>query len=517
MKPLLALFVRALRQDTRSPTTYLGRAILALVMILLLFTTQMATGWGGAPGLQFFMSATYINFCFISLAGLSYFASVITEEKEEQTLGLLRMTNLNPLSILLGKSTHRLFGALLLLLAQFPFTVLAIAFGGITLNQVVAAYCTLAAYLVMLSNMALLASVIARRTARAVLLTFVLLIIYFFGPLLFTEGLSRLANYNPDAGNAVKHLLQSFLSGWEQNTPVRQLATIARTGFSGTPISAQVIINLALGCGFFGLAWLLFDRFTVEQPEPTSARRLLSRKKNQGRLLPPRRAWKRAILWKDYHFLAGGTSGTMIKLLVYIMIVAFADSRTPGRADTLERVGTLLVTLMPIALGVEVAFAANRIFQSEVRSKTLSTLGVLPMSWRRIAYEKVGAAVLGLWPGVLLFALGAACVDSTADLIDWLFHPRRWTESDASWLLVVAVAGASTLCFIHMVANLSLRIRWGALPAAFAITYFTTMLLAVFATQGTTGLVIEMLVTLGATLALHVNVGTRLRELAAAE
>ena len=52
--------------------------------------------------------------------------SAEAEEKEEQTLGLLRMTGLNALSILLGKSTSRLLGALLLLLAQFPFTIFAI-------------------------------------------------------------------------------------------------------------------------------------------------------------------------------------------------------------------------------------------------------------------------------------------------------------------------------------------------------------------------------------------------------
>ena len=54
----------------------------------------------------------------------------MAEEKEEQTLGLLRMTGLSPLSILLGKSTSRLCGALLLLAAQFPFTIFAVTLGG---------------------------------------------------------------------------------------------------------------------------------------------------------------------------------------------------------------------------------------------------------------------------------------------------------------------------------------------------------------------------------------------------
>src|SRR5439155_21710329 len=121
--------------------------------------TQESMRWLGAPGLRFFQAVVQINFFFITLAGVGYFASAITEEKEEMTLGLLRMTSLNPLSILLGKSTSRVFGAVLLLLAQFPFTLLAVSLGGVSVAQVMAVYCTLGAYVFLLSNVALFCSV----------------------------------------------------------------------------------------------------------------------------------------------------------------------------------------------------------------------------------------------------------------------------------------------------------------------------------------------------------------------
>ena len=63
----------------------------------------------------------------------------------------------------LGKSTSRLLGAILLLLVQLPFTLLAITLGGVTLNQVIAAYFSLMAYMVLLANVGLLCSVIKRR------------------------------------------------------------------------------------------------------------------------------------------------------------------------------------------------------------------------------------------------------------------------------------------------------------------------------------------------------------------
>ena len=136
--PALALFERALRLETRSAVMCWARiGLLAIILVILLPIQAMArSGWYGAPGLRFLQEMVWVNLVFITLAGLSYFASAITEEKEEMMLGLLRMTNLNPVAILLGKSTSRLIGALLLLLVQVPFVLLAVTLGGVAYDVV---------------------------------------------------------------------------------------------------------------------------------------------------------------------------------------------------------------------------------------------------------------------------------------------------------------------------------------------------------------------------------------------
>src|ERR1017187_976178 len=113
--PALALFERSLRLETRSALMCWARVGLLILILFLLFTIQsMArTGGVGAPGLNFLEEMVWLNFVCITLAGLSYFASAITGEKEEMMLGLLRMTDLNSVAILFGKSTSRLVGALL--------------------------------------------------------------------------------------------------------------------------------------------------------------------------------------------------------------------------------------------------------------------------------------------------------------------------------------------------------------------------------------------------------------------
>jgi len=125
---------------------------------------------GERAGARVLGNVVFINCLFIVLAGLSHFASAITEEKEEMTLGLLRMTNLNALSILLGKSTSRVVNALLLLAAQFPFTLLAISLAAWPCGRSCGVLHARRVHHFM-ANLALLASVICRRTTGAAVFT----------------------------------------------------------------------------------------------------------------------------------------------------------------------------------------------------------------------------------------------------------------------------------------------------------------------------------------------------------
>ena len=100
--PLLALFIRSLREDSRLKLTYFARVGLVLVILLFMFSVEAESGGRNGPGLTFFSMVITIDCVFIVLAGCGWFASSITEEKEEMTLGLLRMTNLNPVGFISG-------------------------------------------------------------------------------------------------------------------------------------------------------------------------------------------------------------------------------------------------------------------------------------------------------------------------------------------------------------------------------------------------------------------------------
>jgi hypothetical protein len=326
--PALALFERSLRLETRSMLMSWGRAGLLGLILLMLFPIQSMAraGWYGAPGLRFLQELVWLNVLFITLAGLSYFASAITEEKEEMMLGLLRMTDLNPVAILLGKSTSRLVGALLLLLVQVPYVLLAVTLGGVGLLQIVASYGTLLSYLFLVCNVALMFSVVFRNTTTAAASTLGFLLLFLLGHYWAADIDHHIASshlLNPQQGPW--SILTSLIHLWRQATPIDRLGAIFQTGFAGPAIGFQVWSNLALGVVFFLLAWMVFDWCTRQEKEAAPPRYWFRHRATRRSRIPPHLVGIRAVSWKDFTFICGGKLGLVLKFTVVAFLVALCN------------------------------------------------------------------------------------------------------------------------------------------------------------------------------------------------
>ena len=515
--PLLALFARSLREDTRLKLTYFARSGLVTVILIFMLMVDSSGGMGTGQGLGFFGTVIYVDLVFILLAGCGYFASAITEEKEEMTLGLLRMTNLNPLSILLGKSTSRLCGALLLLVAQLPFTMLAVTLGGISLGQIAAAYCTLGAFLIFLANLALLASVLCQRSAGAAALTIGALLLFFaVVPLLnwIAHLPAQFGLITEDAAWVVA-LEQVAEFAWKAS-PFTRISEVLATGFNDRAFGWQAASNLALGAGCFLLAWLGFDRFCEERPESGPRRAGASRRR---RFLRAGRVWQRALAWKDFYFLTGGKVWVLGKFLIYglpLVVMACWPERLGG-PPRLEAFGFMTMVIAWWVLTFELAFIAASIFKTERQGQTLSTLAVLPMSLRRIAWQKLTGTLPTLIPAASYFLIGALCASKT--ILEALKHFPAEKEG-FSILLGFAYAGGQYVVFLYLTANLSLRLKRGALPLALGIQFLVqmfvpAMFMAMASAEG--GLVLLVFATVVAIGFLHHNTFGRLEALAAEE
>lgn len=469
--PLLALFTRSLREDVRGRATYWTRGALGGFLLLVLLSFAASSRWNNAPGRTFFTSIIVFQMVALSFIGLSYFTAAVAEEKEEQTLGLLRMTGLSPLSILLGKSTSRLCGALLLLIAQFPFTIFAITLGGVSLRQIAAVYCTIGAFTFLLCNLALLGSVLARRTGGAVVFSVAVIVVLLgLGPLL---GVLPATWQNHLGGAAAIDRVADAL--W-QATPIARLREVLETGFNGAATGVQVASNLALGVGCFLLAWAAFERSSDRAPAEAAAGSTAKRRFLGLRLSRPPRPWKDALMWKDFYFLCGGYAGMAIRTLLYggalVPLVYHANGTTPAPSI----MNQLMFSMVPFAFSIDVAAMASRIFGVELRDQTFADLATLPFTIRQLSYRKALACVLAAAPAVL----GTAVVQVFAVI----GMTARGVNSGMAGLgPMMAVQACSlwvhTLLLIHVVAWLSLHMKRGALPVGYVLTYAISSIISI--------------------------------------
>jgi ABC-type transport system involved in cytochrome c biogenesis permease component len=464
MSALLALFLRSLRIHLRAKSTIVARVALIGIILFFLFAAHATALATGAPGLHFFELVMVLNLWFLTLGAVSYFASAITEEKEEGTLGLLQMTDLDPLAILLGKSTTRLCGALLLLVVQVPFTLLAIALGGISARQIFAAYATLGGYTFFLSNLALLASVVAPRTAIASMFTGGFLVIE---PLLVAvmKAAPKLAALPQLRGKATG--IAATLADWSvvltDASPFHRLGEIVTTGFAGSVFGGQFWTCVLAGFVCFSLAWALFDVFAGDSRFVSG--RIVPRPGSRFSRFAPSRAWTiSAMAWKDYYFLHGGPLVNFAKLAAYGLLCIFLFYNVRNDADPFASGAGAIVGVMVFALTVELGVIGSRILRDEVRNKTLVGLAGLPFAMKHIVLMKVDGAKRTLLPALVWLGFGAALgiasivANGGHDVWGWI-----------GGALAIAYVGTQAWLFAHVAAYYSLRLKWGALPLSFGV------------------------------------------------
>ncbi|HUQ71049.1 MAG TPA: hypothetical protein VM165_16090, partial [Planctomycetaceae bacterium] len=405
------LMARSLRLEAKLLRTHLFRLVFVFIIYFMMMLAQVQSLMMGAPGLYLFQMIITLNALFIACGGIGFFATAITEEKEEETIGLLLMAGISPLGILFGKSTARMCQALLLVAVQFPFTLLAITLGGVLINQVLAAYASLLAFTILLSNVALLFSVVCRFNGTAMAATTLVLIgqevaaANLGGPSGWLAGLPPMIN--PIAG-AIMTVLEWFCD----SGLTMRLTTILQTGFSDRVLGTQVIVDLVVAAGCFLLSWLLFAKFALRSDSTTPSRGLLQRRSGMFRWFAAGRAWANPLIWKDFHFLTGGIAFGVLKFAVYGLVfaglVVFHEWGTWRNGMWWTDIMQMHLSVLLIGLLLEAAISASRIFMDEIRMQTMVNLLTLPRSIAYVAYSKVVGCAFGLLPGLLWVGIDVA-------------------------------------------------------------------------------------------------------------
>lgn len=446
--PNLALFRRTLLVDSRSFMTYAFRFVMAVLICFFLVQFQFSAIFSplmlSAAGLRFFTAITYINLIFISFLGVTIFASVITEEKEINSLNLLLMAGLTPLGMLLSKSTSKLLIGIMLLLTQLPFTMIAVTLGGISQHQVFCAYITLFAYTFFVCNLALFSSVISSRSFNASSFASILLLLFIFFP----------------GGNSY------------QISPFYRMFDILKSGYAGPLIGFQFYSNIILGILFFLCAILLFNRCSRKQTDEALTARPLVERKTRFKFLAVSRAWNSPFIWKEFYFTAGGKSGVIARLFLYPLVIISVGTiicffgSVPQ--NPLTFIGWLIVIITLVFTGLDIALFVGKVFQYELQDRTLTSLILLPFTPERIFYLKLAGILPALIPAAFFLLCGLVlCYESLVVVNLW-------------WLIIVPLLLLNYIVFLQLVAYFSITVRSGALAIAstvYIVSFFFTTIM----------------------------------------
>jgi ABC-type transport system involved in multi-copper enzyme maturation permease subunit len=455
---VLALVGRSLRVDSRSVQSHLARFGLMVAIYVALCVAQWNSTSFGAPGLRFFYGIGYLNLTFMTLLGLSFFSTSISEEKEEDTLGLMLMAGISPLGVLIGKSGGRLAQALLLIAVQYPFTLLAITMGGVTQAQVSAVYLAMAAYLVLLAGFGLLCSTIGSNNRSAATYMTIGLLAYVLIPRLAAALVAFLTRNGAPGAIQAAAILDPII----RFSVFEQMGWILTTGFGDPRFSWQVISNLSTGLLCFGLAWALFGLFSRQPGAEATTRGLIARSHGRLRWFSPGRPWANPFLWKDYYFVSGGLGMIPARLAFCLGLYGIAllqNNFQGGGPRNLYMDVSFYQVFLSFAVSIDAARLLARSISDEIRGQTLSSLMMLPESTVALFYSKFAGALIGWLPGIVVEIVITAVTDQGRKNFAAVISETPGFYITTYFILIP-----------HLAVVLSTYLRWGAVPLSVVIS-----------------------------------------------
>lgn len=460
------LFSWTLKMDSRSVYPHIVRAMFAFSMMFSI-SAAFADFFGtSSMGLGFFEAVCKMNVMLITVSGISYFVTAVTEEKDAGTYALLRLAGMNSLAITLGKSTSRLVSSLMLLVIQLPFTFLAITLGGVLWYQIIAAYLALAAWMILVANLALFCSVRCATSGRAAGLAGTIILLMVLLPTIIAEGLAAM----PVGifSSSVIAFVESIPSIINSVSVFDRLAEIlgSPSGFSILGISLGNTPKLAPGAelALFGsqfwlsmmVAFALFTISTLTLDFWSAPTESGGPSENAAiRRWSVSRSWPLAIAWKEFLFFTGGRSFAIAKLIGGAVIFGalnfyqYIDGGYRGLRLHGDYSWYAFIAYV-IMLSIEVLLYSSGCLFYEVRQQTQSTLATVPISSVRILTEKLLGCLLALAPAVFWIFMSVILGDGTI---------TRYCSATMviSFLIILGFSS-------HLAALLSLYTRWAALP-----------------------------------------------------
>ena len=134
---LLPVAAREVREASRQLRTYAWRSVTAAVALAVMAFIAWVSRYSTTQGHELFVTISTIAYIYCLVAGVVRTADTIAEEKRDNTLGLLFLTDLKGWDIILGKLVSSSVNCLFGLLALIPMLAIPMLMGGVQMIEFV--------------------------------------------------------------------------------------------------------------------------------------------------------------------------------------------------------------------------------------------------------------------------------------------------------------------------------------------------------------------------------------------
>lgn len=176
----LPIVDRELRAASRRWVIYWlrsGYGLLAFIVALFVFLANLDASQQ-RMGRDLFNALAWLSMPYCLLCGLLWTADCLSQEKREGTLGLLFLTDLKGYDVILGKLVATSLSGFYGLLATFPILAVPLLLGGITSTQFWCEILALINTFLFSLSLGMFVSVLSRQWRKAVMGTFLLLLLF---------------------------------------------------------------------------------------------------------------------------------------------------------------------------------------------------------------------------------------------------------------------------------------------------------------------------------------------------
>jgi ABC-type transport system involved in multi-copper enzyme maturation permease subunit len=413
------LFYDLVRNARRARTYVTRSAYLALLLLFLWATVGRSLKDLGVRGLSsraeaasalnqmatlaesFFYTFLAVQFALTLILTPAYVAPAIAEEKERKTLEFLLATDLDSREIVLGKLLARLGHLALLLISGLPVLSAVQFLGGVEPDLVFAGFAGTALTALSLAGLSTLASVLARRSRDAILLSYAVPVLYLVlcaaGKFLYLQGILTSAPLFPGGPSALD-CLEVFEAGNPLLAAYRLFNGVSGTMAISAVLPAYAAFHLLLAAATVTLA--------VVRLRPVALSEASGPKEKAPARRGPRPVGRRPVVWKEIYFSGKGRLRwweRVVEVLLAVLSLAPAcylvvdhvvaqlfhfryDNPLSLSANLYVRgAGTVVACLVAIAATLRGAMAVR----TEKDRETLDALLTSPLSTREILFGKL--------------------------------------------------------------------------------------------------------------------------------